>query len=114
MTVRSLRALNLTKKQRLIMGVILEGNRAKDPSDFSWVDLDQLLERLPYKTTKESLQFSIRALVNRGLVEKGDTELRRGRKRRTLRPTSMALDSLTTSAPARRVESESENLVEYF
>ncbi|WP_411512025.1 hypothetical protein QM042_02020 [Escherichia coli] len=35
------------------------------------LDLDELLEVLPYKTTKQSMQFSIRALVKKGLVEKG-------------------------------------------
>ncbi|HAG5788006.1 TPA: hypothetical protein GFX75_003730 [Escherichia coli] len=37
------------------------------------LDLDELLEVLPYKTTKQSIQFSIRALIKKGLVEKGHT-----------------------------------------
>ncbi|HDN1440622.1 TPA: hypothetical protein P1E99_005160, partial [Escherichia coli] len=40
------------------------------------LDLDELLEVLPYKTTKQSIQFSIRALIKRGLVEKGHTRQR--------------------------------------
>ncbi|EJA4295333.1 hypothetical protein MVR28_005053, partial [Escherichia coli] len=31
------------------------------------LDLDELLEVLPYKTTKQSIQFSIRALIKKGL-----------------------------------------------
>ncbi|EFD9355748.1 hypothetical protein CLJ54_003140 [Escherichia coli] len=40
------------------------------------LDLDELLEVLPYKTTKQSIQFSIRALIKKGLVEKGHTRQR--------------------------------------
>ena len=31
------------------------------------LDLDELLEVLPYKTTKQSIQFSIRALIRKGI-----------------------------------------------
>lgn len=34
------------------------------------LDLDELLEVLPYKTTKQSIQFSIRALIKKGLVKR--------------------------------------------
>ena len=36
------------------------------------LDLDELLEILPYRTTKQSIQFSLRALIKKGLVEKHD------------------------------------------
>jgi len=42
------------------------------------VDLDQLIERTSYKPSKQSMHFSIRALVNRGFIEKGAREKRRG------------------------------------
>ncbi|POS43396.1 hypothetical protein [Escherichia coli] len=50
------------------------------------LDLDELLEVLPYKTTKQSIQFSIRALIKKGLVEKGHTRQRSDNRyhRRTL------------------------------
>lgn len=35
------------------------------------LDPDELLEVLPYKTTKQSIQFSIRALIKRGWWRKG-------------------------------------------
>lgn len=52
------------------------------------IDLDQLLERLDYQTTKESLQFSLRALIGHGLIRKAERELRRDRIRQTLVPTT--------------------------
>ena len=51
------------------------------------VDLDQLLERLPYATTKESLQFSLRALERHALIDRSFAEHRRGRLRRLVAPT---------------------------
>ena len=58
------------------------------------VDLDQLLENLPWKPSKESAQFVIRALVTKGFVEKVGRELRRGRTRVCLKATEKALDAL--------------------
>jgi DNA-binding MarR family transcriptional regulator len=69
-----------------IIRVIMRGN-----PDGSWVDLDQLIERLSYNPSKESLQFSIRALIKRGMIERKDTEFRRGVNRRVLAPTAKAL-----------------------
>lgn len=68
--------MHLTTKQYSLMSVIIRGN-----PDGSFVDLDQILERIPYETSKQSLQFSIRALVNRGLIMKHEREVRRGRVR---------------------------------
>jgi DNA-binding PadR family transcriptional regulator len=45
------------------------------------LDLDQLLDTLSWEPSKESLQFTIRALIKRGLIVKSDLELRRGRRR---------------------------------
>ena len=55
------------------------------------LDLDELLEVLPYKTTKQSIQFSIRALIKKGLVEKGHTRQRSYNRyhRRTLGLTTL-------------------------
>lgn len=58
------------------MTVIVTGNE-----DGSNVDMDQILEALPYETSKESLQFSLRALVNKDCIQKMPTETRRGRAR---------------------------------
>ncbi|EPN0714872.1 hypothetical protein ACTUHM_000023 [Shigella sonnei] len=55
------------------------------------LDLDELLEVLPYKTTKQSIQFSIRALIKKGLVEKGHTRQRSDNRyhRRTIGLTTL-------------------------
>lgn len=77
----------LSPKAWEIMNVIIRGN-----PDGSWVDLDQLLERLSYKPSKASIQFSIRALIDRGLIERKPFEERRGQKRRVLGPTAKGLE----------------------
>jgi hypothetical protein len=76
--------MNLTIKQIEIMKVVVAG-----ASEGAAVDLDQLLERLTYKTTKESLQFSLRAIERHGLIDRSFAEHRRGRLRRLVRPTDL-------------------------
>jgi hypothetical protein len=44
-------------------------------------DFDQVLEALSWKPTKQSAQFTIRACIDKGLMEKAGLQLRRGRKR---------------------------------
>ena len=72
--------MNLTTKQQEIIKVIGKGNE-----DGSIVDLDQLIERLSYKPSKESIHFSIRALIKHELIEKAGMEKRRGRSRSLIR-----------------------------
>lgn len=36
------------------------------------IDMNQLLEELPYRTSKQSMQFSLRALVKKGILVKRD------------------------------------------
>lgn len=75
--------MNLTSKQKAILALIVKGN-PDGP-----IDLDQLIERIPYVTSKQSMQFSVRALTSKGLIEKGPTEVRRERARRTFRVTPL-------------------------
>lgn len=75
--------MNLTTKQKAILGLIVKAN-PDGP-----IDLDQLIERLPYTTSKDSMHFSIRALVAKGLIEKGGLENRRGRARRLITVTPL-------------------------
>lgn len=77
----------MSQKQVAIMRAIMRGNTEGD-----FLDLDELLTVLPYSTSKQSLQFSIRALIKHGLVEKKPEELRRGRLRRVLAPTLLAYE----------------------
>ena len=71
--------MNLTFKQKSILRLIRDANPGGEPIDF-----DQLLERLPYSTTKDSMHFSLRALIAKGLAEKGALENRRLRSRRLI------------------------------
>jgi DNA-binding MarR family transcriptional regulator len=77
----------LTRNQYEIMAVLIKGN-----PDGSFVDLDQLLERVSYQPTKYAIQFSIRFLIKRGLVVKHESELRRGARRVVLSATELGYD----------------------
>lgn len=79
-------AVNLTTKQYQIMVVICDGNGNDDAGNLIPIDLDQLLERVAYKTGKDSMQFSIKALIRHGYVKK-DYEKRRNAKRVVYIPT---------------------------
>lgn len=68
--------MGLTVKQRDLMTVIFTGN-----ADGSKLDIDQILENISYDTTKQSLQFSLRALSKKGCIQKMPKEIRRGRGR---------------------------------
>ena len=78
--------MTLTDKQKDIIKTINLGHERGN-----LLDLDELLEVLPYKTTKQSMQFSIRPLVKKGLVEKGMCRQRgdSGYHRRTLGLTAL-------------------------
>ena len=59
--------MNLTSKQKDVIKTLNLGYERGH-----LLDLDELLEILPYRTTKQSIQFSLRALIKKGLVEKHD------------------------------------------
>lgn len=95
----------LTDKQYKIMIVICDGNGRDDNGVFIPVDIVELLDRLAYRTTKASMQFSIRALVRHRLITKG-YEARRGAKRVTYTPTSLGRQLLGYGgAPVSMIES---------
>jgi hypothetical protein len=79
-------ATNLTTKQYKIMVVLCDGNGLDENGNFIPADLDQLLERVSYKTGKDSMQFSIKALIRHGYVKKG-YEKRRNARRVVYTPT---------------------------
>ena len=78
----------LSAKQQNIIDVIKKGN-----SDGSWCDLDQILDNIDYTTTKESIQFSLRFLANRGYIAKLGQEKRRGKMRVVYQPMSAAFSN---------------------
>jgi len=99
--------MHLTAKQIELLRVIAAGNGPGEPCD-----LDEILERVRYETTKASLQFSIRALIQRGLIEKKDVEKRRGRQRRPIAITTLGLGYVggpKTTAPANPIISTVED-----
>ncbi|UBM12770.1 hypothetical protein [Cupriavidus metallidurans] len=73
--------MQLTEKQHKILFEIAKGNGKDSDGNLIPVDLDELLQRLDYGPSKDSMHFSIRALVRRGLIVKGDLQHRRGRMR---------------------------------
>jgi len=73
--------MRLTNKQLQILDILCDGNEDNSP-----MDIGQLLEGLEskhsWRTTKQSMQFSIRALIKHGLMTKAeDRELRDSRLR---------------------------------
>ena len=68
-------SLYMTTKQVQVMKVILKGN-TDAAGAWTAVDLDELLERIPYSTSKASMQFTIRYLVKKGCIEKGQDHRR--------------------------------------
>ena len=78
--------MNLTAKQTQILMVLIRAN-----PDGTFCDIDQLLEKLDsdydWKTTKPSLQFSIRAMIKSNTIRRAGVEHRRGRNRTVLSPT---------------------------
>lgn len=95
---------HLTAKQLDQLRVIVAGN-----DDSTHADLDQILDRLRYHTSKASFQFSLRTLVGRGLVEKLPLEYRRGAQRRPIRPTEAGVYAATRPVS---VPDEQDNIVE--
>lgn len=100
--------MRLTIKQIELLTVISKGVGPDEPCD-----LDQVLDLIRYETTKQSLQFSIRALLARDLIIRKGTEKRRGRMRQVIEATALGRSMVTTvplSAPAYVVSVEDDEL----
>lgn len=88
---------HLTKRQLEVVTVLYSASRERD----SLVDLDQLLDLLSWSPSKESVQFIVRALVEKKLVAKAGIQGRRGRNRVCYRLTDdgkLILDPRSTEA----------------
>lgn len=103
--------LTLTDKQIEIMKVILAGNGRDTAGNLIPVDMDQLLERIPYKTCKDSMHFSIRALIRRNMIYKGGREHRRNRQRATFFPTEHGRNTFNGSAGQSFIEPDNSDLL---
>lgn len=84
----------LTKNQVELLMLVRAGGPDGD------LDFDQLLEQLSWEPSKESAQFTIRALVKRGLLSKlSELQFRRSRKRICYRLTPEGLQALDPRSP---------------
>lgn len=79
----------MSAKQREVLTCVVRAN-----PDGTWLDLDQLLDKLTYAPTKPALQFTVRQLIERGFIEKKPEEFRRGYERRVLAPTMKGYEVL--------------------
>lgn len=81
--------MNLTDHQRNVLEIIFRGN-----PDGTFVDIDQILERVARRTSKPSLQFTLRSLIEKHLVMKQIRERRRSRCRTVYSPTAESYATL--------------------
>lgn len=56
--------------------------------------LDEVIKNLPYEVTKPAFQFTVRALMRRGLIEKLNRKNIGGRSKRLLRITPLGLHKI--------------------
>jgi len=103
--------MQLTTKQYAIMSVIGKGNGKDAAGNLIPADLNELLERIDYRTTKESMQFSIRALIKAKMLYKGHRETRRGRGRVTYYPTEFGLQMTRLGSLPSYIETSSSDPV---
>lgn len=68
----------MSPQMRDVLFLIIKGN-----PDGSFLDLDQILLGIPTRRSKQSMQFTIRSLIERGLIVKKAREIRRDRSRIT-------------------------------
>lgn len=87
----------LTDKQENVLTVIVKGNQ-----NGSFCDLDEIIQRVFYETNKPSIQFIIRNLISKGMIEKQETQKRRARRRVVLCATKSGYEFVSrkrTSTP---------------
>lgn len=72
----------MTQKQELIIRLFISEESFEDSSDEDVLSIDEIIQKLSYKPTKQAVQFSLRALRKRGYLEKRDSlVLREGKQR---------------------------------
>lgn len=80
---RDLAMLNkLTVKQTSVLTTLYKHNSFSNADHTDKMDLDQLIDAVPYEVSKQAIQFTLRSLHKRGYIKKADdTQYRRGRMR---------------------------------
>lgn len=104
---------SLTDKQYRIMSVIVHGDGVDEAGNRIPVDMARLLELLSYRTSRDSMQFSIRALIKNGLLVKS-SDLRRGARRVVYQPTKIGLQLFSREVSSVASHAREEELSEYF
>lgn len=84
----------LTYRMMLILEVV--GRRNEDGTA---VDLDQIIERVDYDVSKEAIQFTLRSMVEKGVIEKCEAEKRRGRRRVIYQTTESGQEQFAALVP---------------
>ena len=71
----------LTRKQFSILDIVVTGNPEGESEFDKLIDIDQMIERVPYVVSKASIHFSIRSMIEGGYIQKVAPQYRRGRNR---------------------------------
>jgi hypothetical protein len=103
---RSINPLRMTEKQRDIMKAVCGGNKNDNGEITTWCDVDQIIDRLSYLVTKPAFYCSLRFLTKKGMIIRGDREVRRGRKRAVIVPTNLGFSHMQSSIPLKYMETE--------
>ena len=85
--------MRITRKQKLIMRTIIAETKVSDDGEVFYPDISIIRESLPYEVTKQALVFSLRYLIQKGLLEKKNRELRGSKSKTPYAPTVLALSS---------------------
>lgn len=97
----------------MIMTLLCEGNVNNDGIVESWLDIDQLMDRLPYIASKQSIQCSIRVLIGHGYVERLPRELRKERWKTPLMPTGDGFDRFKTTVDRKESKFDDYKKIEF-
>lgn len=79
------------------MFLVIEEIKKRNP-DGSLLDLDQLIERVDYRVTKQAIQHTLRIMIGKGVIEKAGLSKRRGRCRVTYQMTKLGYQLTTVRA----------------
>lgn len=96
--------MRVTKKQRQVLNLVIKGVTNDQGVRVDWLDLTQLAEALPYQPTRAALKFTVRYLIEKGLLERSDGHfLRRGKWVKLLMPTDKAYALTQTERTGKRI-----------
>lgn len=96
--------MRLTKKQRKVLTAVCEGIKDEQGRRVGWLDTQMICDRVDYEVSIHSMKFTIRFLMERGLVEKEDQVLRRDRWVTPVKPTNEAFDWVYHRVDPREIE----------